>query len=97
MAMHYRRDEFFRLLDEIEFQGGSHLDETHDNVYHTEFVGEKIKGHEVEYCGENALFEVPYFAEGDNDTMRTVKVCAVDDRLGLWPRFAGASAPGQGS
>lgn len=97
--MYYRRDEFFRLLDEVEFQGGALLDKTHDNVYHTEFTGEdkRVQGHEVEYCGENALFTVPYFGEGDNDTQLAIEVCAVDDCMGLWPRFANAEAPGQWS
>lgn len=95
--MYYERDEFFRLLESIENQDGIHLDELHDNVYHSDLINDSGgKGVEVVYCGEAALFEVPYEALGDHGVLTTVKVCAVDDRLGLWPRFADANAPGTG-
>jgi hypothetical protein len=87
--MQYSTDEFFRLMAEIESQGGHHLDETHDPVYHTELAGKspQAEAHEVEYCGQNGLFLIPYNG-GETE------VCAVCDRIGLWPRFAAARAPG---
>lgn len=95
--MYYSQDEFFRLLDEIESQGGEHLDKTHENVYHTDFTGDSdaVKGHEVVYCGESALFLVPYAPmNAAPGVMHSVEVCAVDDCMGLWPRFLDAEAPG---
>ena len=89
--MKYSSDEFFRLVDEVSRQGGVHLDETHDRVFHTKLTGKEVAGAEVVYCGEAALFEVPY-DEGD-----AVKVCAVCDRIGLWPRNAAARAFGSGT
>lgn len=93
--MKYPQDQFFRLMEEIEFQDGVHLDATCENRYVTPLTGDKVKGVEVAMCGENALFEVPYEPLG-SDTISKVRVCAVDDRVGLWPRFAGANAPGIG-
>lgn len=95
--MYYERDEFFRLMESIETQYGIHLDEQHENVYHTELLNDSgAKGLEVVNCGQSALFEVPYEARGDLGVLTTLKVCAVCDRLGLWPRFADANAPGTG-
>lgn len=97
--MHYSPDEFLRLMEEIDFQGGEHLDETHDNVFHTEFTGdhEGVKGLEIEYCGESALFEIPYGPQekAQHNGAGVVKVCAVDDMVGRWPRFAEAEALGR--
>lgn len=93
--MQYRQDEFFRLLEAIELDGGTHLDEAHENVFHTKLTGDHVKGMEVAYCNESALFEIPY--EGEDGAVVSIKACAVDDRIGLWPRFAAAQAPGTGS
>lgn len=92
--MHYDQQEFFRLMEEVEFQGGEYLDELHDGIFHTKLTGDKVRGYEVAYCGEAALFEVPYEPMNKQGVIAKVKVCAVDDRMGLWPRFAGANAPG---
>lgn len=95
--MYYERDEFFRLMEAIEAQEGIHLDEVHENVYHGDLLNDSgRKGVEVVNCGGAALFEVPYEAVGELGVLTTLKVCAVDDRLGLWPRFASANAPGVG-
>jgi hypothetical protein len=93
--MHYEQAEFFRLMESIENQGGVHLDEAHENVFHTKLAGDHVKGIEIGYCNESALFEVPY--TGEDGVVTDIRVCAVDDRMGLWPRFADAQAPGSGS
>lgn len=95
--MYYERDEFFRLMESIEKQGGTHLDKIHEHVYHADLVSDTgTKGLMVVNCGESALFEVPYEALGNDGVLTTAEVCAVDDRMGLWPRFADAVAPGVG-
>lgn len=97
--MRYTQDEFFRLMQAIEDQGGTHLDQTHDPVYHTEFAGShpQAKGVEITYCGLDVMFEVPYEGldkHGADLGVQPVEVCAVDDWVGRWPRFADAAAPG---
>ncbi len=97
--MNYGRDEFFRLLDEVESQGGEHLDAVHERAYLTELCGGAIKNppdHRIaaNNCGESALFEIPYEAPQAAVEGRIV-VCAKDDAVGRWPRFADANAPGE--
>lgn len=87
--MQYKRNEFMRLLEALEDQGGTHLDELCEDRYFTEFAGPRVKGFELPMCGEMSVMEVPYDRRGDGDAIErgTVKVCAVDDAVGLWPRF----------
>lgn len=95
--MKYTQDEFFRLMEAIEEEGGEHLDETHDAMYHTKFTGDKMKGLEVHYCGLDVMFDVPYVGldiNGQPMQVQPVKVCAVDDMVGRWPRFSHANAKG---
>lgn len=97
--MKYDEKEFFSLLKEIKKQGGVHLDdEVHEHVYHPHFVGPKsAKGYTQTYCNSVALFDIPYL-EQDNTVspaIESIKVCAVDDCIGLWPRFKAANAPGR--
>ncbi len=99
--MRYKDEEFFRLMDAIEADGGQHLNERHGNVTHPELTGEHRldEAHEVHYCNVQAQFEVPYLY-GENDAagvISFIKVCAVDDCIGLWPRYASANAPGEHS
>lgn len=97
--MYYEQNEFFRLMEAIEAQEGVHLDETHD-ISHYDFTGKDPMPDDlrvIRNCGQSALFEVPYAAPDETDESKTLTVCAVDDRMGLWPRYAGANAPGQGS
>lgn len=100
--MYYSQNEFFRLMEAIEDQSGVQLDETHDAVYHTDLAGDnpKVKGFEMQYCGLDVLFEVPYDAldiEGNEVGVHPITACAVDDWMGRWPRFANAKAPGEDS
>ncbi len=95
--MEYTADEFYRLMEAVEEQGGSHIDEVHDPVYHKKLTGDMIKGHEMTYCGEMAQFEIPYFGldlKGKELPEQKLIVCAIDDRIGLWPRYASANAGG---
>jgi predicted translin family RNA/ssDNA-binding protein len=98
--MRYHPDEFFRLIDSVEEQGGTHLDEVHEHVYHEHFTGDHPlpeDKHLIEYCEASALILLPYdatTAQGDEIGVQPVKVCAVDDMVGRWPRFAEADARG---
>lgn len=93
--MKYNMDEFYRLMESIEDQGGEHLELTHDPVFHIELTGPHVKGEEVLYCGESAMFAIPYEPLGHEGTMDSITVCAVDDAVGRWPRFANAHAKGE--
>ena len=92
--MKYTEDEFFRLMAEVQKQGGYHVDETHKDVYHKSFTGNLTTegvppDGTIGYCNNNALFKVPYIGSD-----KKITVCAVDDCMGLWPRFSDAQAPG---
>lgn len=96
--MQYTREEFFRLMEQIEADGGDHLDKTHDPSVFTELVGGPVldpKQGFVRNCGENALFRVAYEPSGHDGTLETLEVCAVDDMMGRWPRFVAARAAGE--
>lgn len=86
-------------MEEVEYQGGVHLDATCDNQEY-EWVGEGEVtqaaaagaggGISLDNCGNASLFIVPYAREpkaGNTAEMGEVRVCAVDDDLGRWPRF----------
>lgn len=101
--MKYDVDEFFRLVDDVRDQGGTWLsDERHDHVFFPSFSGPKkpdgqlING-DLKYCGDYGLFDIPYLDQDKSvsPTPESIKVCAVDDCIGLWPRFAKANAPGR--
>lgn len=92
--MNYSQLEFLRLMEEVEFQNGVHLDR--DCVPSTFRMKSKPNGPERTYetssCGNTTMFQVPYAQEdkGGVVTHAAVTVCAVDDDMGLWPRFAHA-------
>ena len=131
--MNYGPHEFSRLVDEIEAQGGTHLDLLHERRRLT--IPIQAKGNKkaraskdlvTTGCDDAALFSIPYkkgvFAgdpESDQqihigETERSyvggelkekpipahmamevdeeedsIVVCAIDDGVGLWPRFEG--------
>lgn len=89
----YTQSEFFRLVEEVERQGGTHVDANHDIVVHDalELAGQPPA---AQNCNEPALFDVPYEPMGDDGILATIRLCAIDDRIGLMPRFAAAKAPG---
>jgi len=82
--MNYTKDEFFELMDDVEAQGGTHLDDLCAHKTY-DFVGDKLKPVTLPGCGNNAIFNVPFL---DDETL-SVTVCAVDDDMGKWPRFGG--------
>lgn len=82
--MNYSQDDFFELMDAVEAQQGTHLDEQCVAKKYI-FSGKKIQPLTYPGCGNSALFMVPY--EGGKEP--EVKVCAVDDDMGRWPRFGG--------
>lgn len=90
----YTQDEFFRLIAEVEAQGGDLVDATHDIIVHEELAMKGDKEPVQQNCGEAALVDVPYEPMGDEGTLAMVRLCAIDDRIGLMPRFALANAPG---
>lgn len=89
----YTQAEFFRLVEEVERQGGAHVDANHDVVAHDDL---NLTGQPpaVQNCDQPALFDVPYEPMGHDGTLATIRLCAIDDRMGLMPRFASADAPG---
>lgn len=88
--MEYSPEEFFRLTQLVEDQGGELLDKQCLGERY-KFTGHVGKGKSVYLarCGNSGTtFEVPY--EDPNGTMRPVELCAVCDDLGQMPRFKAA-------
>lgn len=86
--MNYNKDEFLDLMQQVEDQGGEHLDEM--CVAHKyNFTGKQSKPLTIAGCGNSSIFEVPYEPVGHDATLAKIKVCAVDDGMGWWPRFGG--------
>lgn len=86
--MKYSQNQFMRLIEAVEDQGGSYLDESCKPVRAFEFTGpNKLKESEkaLNYCGNQSMFEIPY--EDEHGGKGTIKLCAVEDDLGNWPRF----------
>lgn len=96
--MNYEQEEFFALVEAVEYQGGELLDELCKSRKYT-FTGDKAKPITLAGCGNQSLFRVPYEAYGirlDEEGSELVEaglhpvvVCAVDDDMGRWPRFGG--------
>lgn len=96
-----QEDIFIKLVEVVEAQGGELLPETHHPtpfVYKIQGDHGRVKPVEVNGtgCGEDALLRIPYDdhhpnKEGVEDAApdrRDIKVCAIDDLVHLWPRFA---------
>lgn len=84
--MQYTHDQFFRLIELVEAEGGYLLDEPHDPGS-TFYAGDNAASGEaiLTGCGEDTLFAVPYvnrYQEPDH-----VLLCASCDMMGLMPRF----------
>jgi hypothetical protein len=93
--VNYSKDEFYDLMEQVEAAGGEHLDEM-CKMRSYEFCGDKLpdRAKVLPGCGESALFTVPYKtvkknSMGDVLVDSEIKVCAVDDDMGRWPRFGG--------
>lgn len=87
--MEYEPDQFFSLVEKVEAQGGAHLD-TLCEVRKYTFTGKLVKPIVKPGCGNPTLFTVPYKHRDTKGVERdhAVKVCAVEDNMGLWPRFS---------
>lgn len=90
---------FAALVDAVESEGGELLMETHHpEILHYTTPGGKPIPIEGTGCGQDTLLRIPYDdhhpakdgAEGTDVERRSVKVCAIDDSMHLWPRYAGA-------
>lgn len=91
--MNYNHDDFLKLMEEIEFQSGLHLDQdcTPETFRLAVKPGGPEKARLTTGCGNPTLFEIPYAQEssdGTTATMGKVIACAVCDDLGRWPRFS---------
>lgn len=84
--MNYSLDEFLALVERVEAQGGERLTEIHESHTLVCDTGNNTQRVEGTGCDEVALFDIPYEDSRDN-APRAVTVCAVDDMVGLWPRF----------
>lgn len=86
--MNYHPDDMVRLDSAIYQDGGSALAQ----VCAPRILRYKIAGRwkrvSTTGCGYHALYEVPY--ERESGQLGTATVCAVDDAMGLWPRYANA-------
>lgn len=85
--MHYTKDQFFRLVEAVEDQGGTYLDDLCSHRTY-ELLGDKARYKTVTIggCGEVALFEMAY--EDMHGGVGPITMCAVCDSMGLMPRFA---------
>jgi hypothetical protein len=86
----YSKHDFFDLMARIDEQDGEHLDEQ-CQMRTYEFCGDLLpeRLQTMPGCGESALFMVPYVGITGSTDNGPVKVCAVDDDMGRWPRFGG--------
>lgn len=89
--MNYSQDEFIALMDVIEEAGGMHLDmdctPERFRLKTSPDGPERIR--ETQACGNPSLFDIPFPLPDGSDLVNTgtVRVCAVCDNVGLWPRF----------
>lgn len=90
--MNYSQEDFIELIEAVEEQGGTHLDE--DCAKKVVLVKKRVpRGKTSRFalarCGNASLFEIPYELEdtGTAGEVGIIRVCAVDDNVGAWPRF----------
>lgn len=92
--MNYSQQEFFALMEEVEFQGGEHVDTPHmpDTFRLKSSPDGPEKTQETCGCKHAALFNIPYGLPNSGGTaeMGTALACAVCDNMGQWPRFTHA-------
>jgi hypothetical protein len=85
--VNYTKDQFFDLMAQAEEQGATHRVEVCSETAY-DFGGRKpvtFRG-----CGHAAIFDVPYESVvHDARDDAAVRVCAVEDAMGRWPRFGG--------
>lgn len=93
MNPRYSQDEFLDLIERVENAGGEHLKELCEPQTVAKWTGPHQKPMTFDCCGDEALFTVPYEAEPHGEAalaqVKDIKVCAVEDAIGAWPRFGG--------
>ena len=86
--MNYTPEQFFRLTELVQEQGGVHVDEL-CAAREYDLTGPKGRrpGKKLYMpgCGNYSIFSIPY--EGEKKERVEVKLCAVCDDLGVTPRF----------
>jgi hypothetical protein len=85
----YTPEQFLRLVDEIESQGGEYLEDEVCKPRQITFTGSYFGPMWVHGCGNDTLFTFPYASEAAG-SLHDVRLCAVCDNLGLRPRFMAA-------
>ena len=84
--MVYTEADFQRLVGAVEEQSGQHLnDQCKAKTYR--WTGTNEQPRVIEGCGNHMMFDVIYEPYNEGNVVQTVKVCAVDDNVGMWPRF----------
>lgn len=100
--MRYDPDDFLALLEEVERKGGMHLDDPclpkEFKIKLPDSSGKRrTRRAFTSGCGQDKLFVIPYDPASRSDEERKkmlargagfATVCAADDDLGKWPRFA---------
>lgn len=92
--MNYSREEFDRLTDAVEEQGGTLLPEiceSKDIEYRKKdgYARNKIERDVTQGCGHEAIFVSTYEPEKNSgEKTGFVRACAVCDGVGAWPRYA---------
>lgn len=101
--MKYTPEQFFRLAELVQDQGGVQVDEL-CSMRSYDLTGPKGKepGKKLHLpgCGNYSIFSIPYEGSSVTEEDGTVKslpggdirLCAVCDDLGITPRFASAMA-----
>lgn len=83
--MNYTEADFERLVAEVEEQGGTlRTDQCKAKKY--TWSGKSLAPQTIAGCGNPFRFDVPYEPYGGN-LIQKVMVCAVEDNVGMWPRF----------
>lgn len=100
--MNYEPDDFLALLEEVERKGGAHLSVPcipHEYKIKLPDASGRMRSRRsfTASCGKDAMFAVPYepVARSPEEKKSMLErgagfatVCAVDDDLGRWPRYA---------
>lgn len=100
--MRYDPDDFLALLEEVERKGGAHLPDPclpqEFKIRLPDGSGKKrTRRAFTSGCGKDMRMVIPYDPVAKTDEERKgmlkrgagfVTVCAVDDDLGKWPKFA---------
>lgn len=84
--VNYSPEQFFALVKAVEDEGGELLDET-CTAQRYSFTGPRGQGKSVYLpsCGNTTIMEIPY--EAPDGSAQPIRLCAVCDDVGNFPRF----------